>query len=112
MSDLLSPDLLKILRPFVQKITSYWSERHSRAAVKDAADLVFWRTGMRAVLERIAEGDISPETLSELQWRLNGTEADVQAIRDNLTELRNAIAGNPGEMRVARLIDDILYGPV
>lgn len=112
MSDVLSPDLLKILQPLVEAISNYWSERHNRAAVKNASQLHFWREGMRAVLERIAGGDTTPETLAELQWRLAGTEDDVAAIRDKLIEMRDAIAGKPGGMRVAQLIDDILYGPV
>ena len=112
MSDALNVEGLRLLKETIADIVAIWSKRHHRAAVKDASDLVFWKDGMRGVLERIAGGDGTPWTFQDLQHRFQETKDDVEEIADRLRLKRDQIAAQPGGIDVARRIDDFLHGPV
>ena len=98
------PDLqdlaIELLRPFVDA----WGGRNERLAATRAGTLMFWGDGMLGLLRKIADGDETQKTFSELKKKFNASQERVDATLVQLAKLRDKLAGS----KVAHLLDGVL----
>ncbi|TIT20138.1 MAG: hypothetical protein E5W70_22540 [Mesorhizobium sp.] len=91
-------------------LRAFLAARTVRKEAGQAGQLSFFRNGMLASLEKIADGEADGSTQTELARQLAETAPEVNQIIDILTAARDILSGEPGNVEFAHRLDDVLYG--
>ncbi|WP_411196585.1 hypothetical protein [Rhizobium sp.] len=94
----------------LQDLQSFLSARTARKEAGQAGLLSFFRTGMLASLEKIADERGDVETQKRLAQQLDATAPEVEEIISSLTVARDMLSGEAEFVEFAHRLDDVLYG--
>jgi len=107
-----SKDTTQIILTILMSIGEMFVSRNRTDAIKVSAGLTFWEDGMLRPLRQIASGDTSSRAFDHLKHGLGSTDDEISKLVHSLSAIRSKVAEEPGGAEIARLIDEICYGPV